>query len=48
MLTKSGVDEICRILEAFAALAPRAQDFLIAIAEPVSRFVDLSQLPYRD
>ena len=30
---------ISSILEAFAALAPRAQDFLIAIAEPVSRFV---------
>lgn len=26
------------ILEAFAALAPRAQDFLIAISEPVSRY----------
>ena len=27
------------ILESFATLAPRAQDFLIAIAEPVSRWV---------
>jgi hypothetical protein len=26
------------ILEAFAALAEQAQDFLIAIAEPVSRY----------
>jgi DNA excision repair protein ERCC-3 len=33
------------ILEAFAVLAPKAQDFLIAISEPVSRLV-LSVMPY--
>lgn len=35
----SGVDCWYSILEAFATLASRAQDFLIAIAEPVSRWV---------
>lgn len=36
---KNDVDPLYRILEAFAPWAQAAQDFLIAIAEPVSRLV---------